>query len=634
MVLLSRKSGCLCLTALLLGGCCFPVREKADHAVADLAAHPVDVRPMLVVDTTPAEEAPPPKPTPASEAPVSSLVDPQVLPTSAQQPESVKKMADRIRVPKEVPGGTTPPIQLPADPDQRKAAIAALFPALPALGEDVQPVPGPDSAPLTLAGLQHLAVTNSPLIRQAAADVEAARGAALQAGAYPNPTVGPEFDTVGTGPGHIAPGYMGGFIDQVIKTGGKLQLARAAALMDLRNAEVALQRAQSDLISQVRAGYFAVLVAQENVKVSRALVRFTDEVYKIQVEQVTGAQAAPYEPMQIRVLVFQARAALVQARNRYLSAWKQLSAALGLPALPPTQLEGRADMPLPRYCYRETLAHVLREHTDVLTAENGILKGRYNLRLAQVMPVPDPDIKMVVQHDYTSGLGEIAWSAQVSIPLPIFDHNKGGIMQAQGQLLRAVEQQHQVRDDLTTRLADAFERYENNRVLVEYYRSRILPDQVRAYRAIYERHQQEPDRIEFNDVVTAQQTLATVITTYVTTLGALWTSVVDVANLLQTKDLFQTGPEMPETHGLTPLPDLDALPPLPCCHPLSPAPEPGLKGGDARWPPADPQAATDCGVKPRVLEQPKDATRAEGAGGARQPSQAPAEVDADATPPE
>jgi len=80
---------------------------------------------------------------------------------------------------------------------------------------------------------------------------------------------------------------------------------------------------------------------------------------------------------------------------------------------------------------------------------------------------------------------------------------------------------------------------------------------VRTYRAVYQRHQQEPDEVSFNDVVTTQQTLAATVTTYLTTLGDVWTAVVDVSNLLQTKDLFQVCPEMPKTDCPAPLPDLE-----------------------------------------------------------------------------
>src|SRR5262249_23050822 len=164
--------------------------------------------------------------------------------------------------------------------------------------------------------------------------------------------------------------------EQIIKTAHKPGLARAAALMDLRNAEVALRKAQVDLLSQVRGGYFAVLVAQASVRVNAALARFTEEVHRIQVEQLKGGEAAAYEPMQLRVLAIQARTNLVQAHNRSIAAWKQLAATLGLPGMPPTELVGRVEMPIPQYGYDTALARVLTSHTDVITAENSQLKAR------------------------------------------------------------------------------------------------------------------------------------------------------------------------------------------------------------------------------------------------------------------
>ena len=48
--------------------------------------------------------------------------------------------------------------------------------------------PGPEGKPYTLADLQRLAAANSPTLRQAASDVEAAKGNLIQAKTYPNPT--------------------------------------------------------------------------------------------------------------------------------------------------------------------------------------------------------------------------------------------------------------------------------------------------------------------------------------------------------------------------------------------------------------------------------------------------------------
>jgi cobalt-zinc-cadmium efflux system outer membrane protein len=598
------------LALLLLGGCCYPVREQVDRAVCDLAAHPLDLQPDFAADRPPATMPPaqdtqapgPPATTPSAGLPASSPIDAGVRPAAAQEPAEREptpprpriSFAELLKIPADLPGARAPDLPvLPRSSREnnkpREEAIRRLYPPLPPLGRDPQPVPGPDGHPLSLSDLQALALTNSPLIHQAAAQAKAAEGAAIQAGAYPNPNFGYQSDTAGTS---ATAGFQGIFLEQLIKTAGKLKLAEAAATMDLLNARLSLRKAQADLATQVRSGYFAVLVAQENMRVSRALVTIADQVYAIQLAQLRVGVAANYEPMQLQVLSMQARAALVLARYRYVSAWKQLAAALGLPALPPTELAGRVDMDIPVFRYDDVLTRTLSNHTDVLTALNGIMKARYNLRLAQVTPIPDVMLHLAIEKDFSMPPFAITHSIQLGVPVPLWDQNRGNIIQAQANLYSAMDDPHRVRDDLTTRLADAFERYADNLVLVDYYRLRILPDQIRVYRAVLERHQDEPDRVSFGDIVTAQQTLATAITTYVSTLGALWQAVADVGGLLQTNDLFQMGPEALPRQCVSSAPELDQLLPLPCAHPCSPLPDPTLKGADGHWPAAQGTAVT------------------------------------------
>ena len=205
-------------------------------------------------------------------------------------------------------------------------------------------------------------------------------------------------------------------------------------------------------------------------------------------------------------------------------------------------------------------------------------------------------LNVVLQKDFTGPpFGTVA-SVQAGVPVPVFDRNEGGVMQAQAQVVQASDESHRVRDDLTTRLANAFEAYENNRVLLHLYRDKILPDQVRAYRGTYRRYMEElapapapgvTSTPAFADVVVAQQNLAQSLTTYVSTVGAMWQAVADVADVAQTDDLFQLGfaGPCPETVAA---PCLANLPGLPCFHPCSPLPDPALKGGDGAWPAAAP----------------------------------------------
>jgi cobalt-zinc-cadmium efflux system outer membrane protein len=440
-----------------------------------------------------------------------------------------------------------------APPKEREAAVNKLFPPLSPLPVDAEPISGPNGRAMSLADLQSLALNNSPLIRQAAADVEAARGAAIQAGVYPNPVIGWAQDEVGTS--HHGPSELGVFIGQTFVLGGKLTLARAMAKVDVQNAELSLKKARSDLAGQVRANYFSVLVARKNVQVSHALARFTDEIYRVQVDQVKLAQAAAYEPRQLRVFALQARNSLTAARNRDDAAWKQLAATLGMAKMPPMKLIGSVDMPVPVYRYDAVLSRMLKEHTDVLTAQNADQKARIGVQRARAMVVPDVTLNMHMNKFFSEN--GYVHSLDIQFPLPIYDRNKGGIMQAQGNLVRAVEEPRRIQADLTARLAEAFERYNTNRQILEEYRDHILADQMEAYLGAFERHQQEPDKVGFGDVVAAQQALATSITSYVSTLGNVWQAVADVSTLLQTNDLFQVD----QNEQWPAIPDLDNIVP-------------------------------------------------------------------------
>ncbi len=477
----------------------------------------------------------------------------------AQPERPRRRLGERLQIPPEVPGSAAPPIVLPdlkpENAARRKEAIDRLFPELPPLGPDPQPVPGPAGVPLTLADLQQYGLANSPAVRRAAAAVEAARGTAVQAGLKPNPKIGYEGDTIRQA---NSSGLQGGFVEQTIKTGGKLQLARAAALVDVADAEAALRRAEVDVLTQVRTGYFAVLVARETLRVNGALVRLVAEVYSIQVERVRAGQAAPYEPLGARALLQQARSAVVLSRNRYASAWKQLAAALGRPDLPPTELAGRADVLLqdaPHYDYHASLHRVVPAHTEVATAANAVDRARLTLRLAEVTPVPDVDLRYLVQKDNTTPPFNVVHSVAVGVQLPLWDRNQGAIRAARANLARAAEEARVTSNDLSSRLAAAYERYLNNLALLEAYRDRILPDQVRVYRGVYERYDKEPDVLNFPDVIAAQQNLGQAVQTYLSTLGALWESVVELGGLLQIYDLFEPLPPCPPAepvsgHGL------------------------------------------------------------------------------------
>jgi cobalt-zinc-cadmium efflux system outer membrane protein len=448
---------------------------------------------------------------------------------------------------------------------------------------------------LTLPELQQLAMANNPVIRQRAADVKSAEGALRQAGAYPNPTFGYESDTAGTG---NTAGYQGGFLEQLIKTAGKLKLAQARAAMDLFNAQVALRAAQSDVMTQVRTGYFGLLVAERSLRWSWDLAEFTERVYRISVENAVQGLLAGYEPMSLRGLAMTSLGVLAQAQTRYLAAWEQLAASLGLPELPLTEVAGDSEMPPPHFDQQAGLARVLAGHTDILTARNGQQRARYDLAIAQRTPVPDVDFRLAVQKDYTMPPFSIVYSVQAGMQIPIWDQNRGNIVQAQGALLRATEEEHRARADLASRYADAFSRFEANRRLVDYYRTSILPDASRVYTRTLLRFntqlQSAEDKVAFVDIVTYQQFYVTSLANYIAALHDMWQAAADLGGLLQSVDLF-LGTDIP-CPGPT---DPAQLLPLPCSHPCNP-----LAGAPSAAPPSPPRVVAGPSLPVQQLPPP------------------------------
>ncbi|MFL5244982.1 MAG: TolC family protein [Gemmataceae bacterium] len=555
---------------LLLSGCLYHAQERADQVLCDLAIQPYDRAPSQSPDKGPVPPVDNSSAKPLKEDSASDKKpgNPAIASTDIQTSAFLQEKGDagargsfaqRLKVPEEIPGSESPPMKLPQDEPGRQREVRRLYPKLPDLPSEPKALPGPEGKPYTLSEFQRMAAENSPQLREASYDVQAARGNLIQAKAYPNPTVGLEADPSNDG---TSTGLRGVFVDQSIKMGGKLKLQAAASEKDLENAELALRRARSDLATQVRTAYFAFLAAKETVRVSKALARFTDEVYQIQAELTEKGFGAGYEPATLRAQAYTTRLAHKQAIATYIYAWKQLVSAVGLRQLPLSEVEGRLDLFIPYFDYDRVLDHVVHNHTDVLTARNGIDKGRYNLKLAQMTPAyPDVDVRLAVLKEFANPPFQWLHTAQIGFPLPIWDQNKGNIVVAEAALARAREEPHRVELTLTNGLAAAYTAYQNNLQALESYRRYILPDQVRTFRGVYARRNIDPN-VAFADLVTAQQSLTSNVTTYLSLLGQLWSSVVALADYLQTDDLYQ----LAKPQEVPPLPDLEHFPAWACRH--------------------------------------------------------------------
>jgi cobalt-zinc-cadmium efflux system outer membrane protein len=168
------------------------------------------------------------------------------------------------------------------------------------------------------------------------------------------------------------------------------------------------------------------------------------------------------------------------------------------------------------------------------------MQAHTNLELACVTPFPDVNFYTAIQRDFTDpNVRRHTFNMQVGLPVPIWDRNQGNIQSAQATVVRTSHESTRLRNDLVTKLADAFQRFDSADIVVTTYRDQVIPDLSRVYRSVYERHQQEPDVVGFGDIIVAQQTLLQAITQYAVALGDRWTAFVEILSLMQVEDLQQ-----------------------------------------------------------------------------------------------
>src|SRR5262249_4888481 len=132
--------------------------------------------------------------------------------------------------------------------------------------------------PLTVTDLELMALQGNPTLAQAAAAVDVSRGKALQAGLYPNPTVGYRGENIGIE--GSAGEFQGGFGQQTIVTAGKLRLSRAKYDREAYEAEGLALAQQYRVLNGVRNRYWELLALQRMIELHTRGVANAEEALR------------------------------------------------------------------------------------------------------------------------------------------------------------------------------------------------------------------------------------------------------------------------------------------------------------------------------------------------------------------
>lgn len=388
------------------------------------------------------------------------------------------------------------------------------------------PAPAPEApAGLTLDEVEAMARACNPAIAEIAARVRAAQGQYVQVGLPPNPTVGYLGSEIGN---EGSAGQQGLIVGQEFIRGNKLGLNRAVESREVLRRQQDLAAQLQRLTTDVRIAFYDAYLAQRRVELSRDLQTVGRQSAATANMLLEAAEGRRTDLLQAEIESQRASIDLAQADSNFRGAWRRLALLVGRPDMPVEALA--ADVETLRWAcsWEQTRDRLLESSPEVSEALAVVEKARWALSRARVEPIPDVAAQASVQYDDASS--DTIAGAQISLPIPLWNRNQGGVARAQAELTAAKFRLESVQLRLEQRLTGQYQQYETALARVDALKGQILDRAqqnldvaTQGYRA---------GELGFLDFLTVQRTYFQANLEYLTALSELNRSVQMLEGLL------------------------------------------------------------------------------------------------------
>ncbi|MHA7683666.1 TolC family protein [Cupriavidus sp. PET2-C1] len=384
-------------------------------------------------------------------------------------------------------------------------AAALLSPAAFAQNAATTPLPAAQAAQqipepagtLTLDDALALAAERSFTLSAAGHELDAAEGGIMQARTIPNPEVAVQFednrrDTRTTTTQVSLP----------IELGGK-RAARIGAAQKARElAQSQLGATRTDLRAAVVGGFFAVVIAQERVKLARGSAEIAAKGAQAAIRRVAAGKIAPLEESKARVEqanaeleVADAEAALAMARQSLAGLWGSSEARF-------QEAAGNLDT-LPARPDGASLAQALDSAPELASQRLELERRQAIIGVERSRQYPDLTVSLGSKRDNGSDRGTMPVLG-VSLPLPLFDRNQGNLYAALRQADKAADEYRATQVRLANALQQATRQLSVSRTSADSLKGTVLPAAQQAYEAATRGF--EAGKFNFLDVLDAQRT--------------------------------------------------------------------------------------------------------------------------------
>lgn len=380
---------------------------------------------------------------------------------------------------------------------------------------------------LTLERALELARQRNPELAAAAREEQAAEAAIDQAGVLPNPALELAGDNRGNerlrAEGDRTTSLQ---ISQLIELGGKRD-ARVRLARTSRELAIWESRAKyAEIVARVKQAFHDLLAWQQRVALAGDSARLADQVAATVARRVQAGKVSPVEETKAQLARAGALVEREQARRELAAMRARLGALIGVSGSELGDAQGELERlnPLPEL---EALAARAQTNPDFGRWTSEVERRRAGVEAEQAKAVPDITLRGGVTR--FSVFNDDAFMVGISIPLPIFDRNRGAIVESHRRLDKALDEQRGARARWLAELSEIYQRTQAVAVELQLLRESILPGARSAFDAATRGY--ELGRFGILDVLDAQRALVQARTQQLRALADYWRGASEIERL-------------------------------------------------------------------------------------------------------
>lgn len=384
------------------------------------------------------------------------------------------------------------------------------------------------AGPLTLRQALSLVLLRSPELVTTSYEIRAAEARRLQAKLIPNPEVElgiNEFGGTGSRSGSGAAETTLS-LSQTIELGGKRQLRTRVADRDRDLANWTYEAKRLDVLLAATQTFIDVIAAQKAVVLAEDATGISQRVIDSVSERVKAGRIAQLEETRARVVLSTNQLALERARRELRTSREQLAAMWGstTPVFTEAQGDYEALQEIPQL---EQLVEQASGNPDLARWGTEIEQREQSLKLEKAKNIPDPKVSIgMTRFEDTD---ESAFLVGISVPIPLFGINPGGIREAEVALAQSAAERREAEIRVATALSSAYQLLASSYSEVAALQRQVLPAAEQAFSVAREGYQ--VGKFTFLELLDAQRALLESRGSYIDALSNYHKSLAEVERL-------------------------------------------------------------------------------------------------------